>query len=223
MGKNEANFAVRLVDRVTRPSRAIAAALGKVTRAAHRAAMVGKAGRFRDSSGRVREADGKFVRTKFGDGIKKANKGVTDLAKGLAGASAKGLALAGVMAGIGAGFVLKGIAEATIFAERMRMAFTSLTGSASAGEASFRRSIELARELGLGVQDTTKQYAKLLAAQFKAPQAERLIKLTTDLKAIGATAEETKSAIRAITQIKAKGRLQAEAPEQLPIGRSSSM
>jgi tape measure domain-containing protein len=215
MADKEASFAVRLVDRVTRPSRAVAAALGRVTRAARRASA-GRAlgsrssGAFQrlDASGQTKDEVKRQKRlSKYVD---QASRSVGSLARSLAGATIKATLLGGAMAGIGAAFVVKGIAEATMFAERMRMAFTSLTGSVSAGEASFQRSISLSRELGLGVQDTAKQYAKLLAAQFKAPQAERLIALTTDLKAIGATAEETHSAIRAITQIKAKGRLQAE-------------
>lgn len=214
MANKEASFAVRLIDKATRPARAIKAALAGISKAAKASSgkLMGdpKLGRFKDKQGRVREKDGKFVKTKFGDAFKKANAGGLDLIKTLGAAATKAALLGGALALIGAGFVIHGIADATAFVERSSMAFTSLTGSVQGGAAAFKKSIALSRELGLDVQDTTKQYQKLLAAQFTSTRAEGLIKLTTDLKAIGSTAEEASSAIRAITQIKAKGRLQAE-------------
>jgi tape measure domain-containing protein len=210
MANKQASFAVKLLDGLSRPARAMGGALARLRKQMKQTMLVGKAGRFRDEQGKLREADGKFVKTKFGDGFKAANTGINRLAMGLAGATVKAGLLAGALANVGVGFILRGLAEATAFTERMRFAFANLTGSVSGGEDAFQRSIKLSRELGLDVQETTKQYSKLLAAQFSIGQTEELIKLTTDLKAIGATAEETQSAIRAITQIKAKGRLQAE-------------
>ena len=115
----------------------------------------------------------------------------------------------GVAALLGGGLVAK-VADATVFAERSRLALANLTGSKSGGDKAFQTAINLSKELGLEVQTTTKQYTKLLAAQFTAGRAAGLVRLTADLRAIGATAEEVKSAVRAISQIKAKGRLQAE-------------
>lgn len=219
MADKQAKFAVRLIDRVTKPARSMAMALGRVTKAARAGQRAGRAGR--GLGGRSSMALPKLN----ADGLTKdqlksqkrlsrltdrVGSSVTGLASALAGAAIKATLLAGAVAGIGAAFVIKGIAEATVFAERMRFAFGNLTGSARQGEVAFQKAISLSQELGLNVQDTADSYRKLLAAQFSAGRAETLIKLTSDLKAIGATAEETKSAIRAITQIKAKGRLQAE-------------
>lgn len=101
------------------------------------------------------------------------------------------------------------------FAERSRKSLELLTGSATAGEHVFQRSISLARQFGLNIENTTQSFQKLLSQQFSFKESEKLIKLTADMRAIGATADESKRALVALTQIRGKGRLQGDELIQL--------
>jgi tape measure domain-containing protein len=208
MADREASFAVRLIDRVTRPARGITASIRKINAAVKRA-NGGAAGRTPGSRTSAMHKDLPKP-SDFGKGFDAATSAVGGLTLGIAGAIAKATLLAATLAGIGAAFVVKGIVDAAAHAERMRLAFKNLTGSTREGERAFGRASRLAEDLGLNVQDTAEQFAGLLSAGFTQTKAETLVKMTADLKSVGKTAEETKSAIRAITQIKAKGRLQAE-------------
>lgn len=107
------------------------------------------------------------------------------------------------------------VTKAKEFNVTTRVAFDALTGSAEGGADALARSNRLADEFSIGIEDVTGSMKKLLAAQFSLGQSETFIKLGTDLRAIGTDAEGVKSAIRAITQIKAKGRLQADELLQL--------
>jgi tape measure domain-containing protein len=225
----QASFALKLIDQLSRPARAMGGSLARLQRQMKAVQKVsGGNGR-----GLGKRGGGAFatvsagpskMQKAMGKQVDKAGSSVSLLATTLGGATVKAAALAAAMAGIGAAFVVKGIAQAAAHAERMTLAFKNLTGSAKGGEQAYQRSIALSKQLGLNLNDVTGQYAKLLAAQFSVGQTETMIKLTADLKAIGATAEDAGSAIRAITQIKAKGRLQAEELLQLnEAGLSSAM
>lgn len=143
-------------------------------------------------------------------GLKRLSGGVDALSSKLLRAAKSTGILLGAATGLAAFLVTKGVVGAAEFAESSRLALSNLTGSAQLGEQAFQKSIALAGTYGLKVQATTKQIIKLRAAQFTIGESLKLVKLTTDLRALGATALEVSSAIRAITQIKAKGRLQAE-------------
>src|SRR5690606_14131649 len=73
----------------------------------------------------------------------------------------------------------------------------------------------LARKYGQDIQDTTKNLQKLLSAQFDPKLSTDIIKMGADLRAIGADAEATNSAVVAITQIKGAGRLMGQELLQL--------
>ncbi len=103
---------------------------------------------------------------------------------------------------------------AGVWAEKQQHALGLLLKSEMAGRRAFNRISELAADLGLDVQATVEQFKKLLAMQFSVAQAEGIVKMAADMKALGATAQEVDSIIRAIGQIKGKGRLQMEELQQ---------
>lgn len=131
-----------------------------------------------------------------------------------AGAAALGAALV-----IGVGTAVTKFAQGVIGAKEFntanKVAFSSLLGGAAAGEEAMAKSEALADTFGFRLQDVTGSMKKLLAAQFTLGQSETFLKMGADLRAIGTDAEGVKGAIRAITQIKAKGRLQADELLQL--------
>ena len=145
----------------------------------------------------------------------KIQKGLSSLADKL-GRVAKTTAIIGGVAGIAIGGILtKSVAEASIFAEKTQLAFELLTGSAAGGVQVFKKSISLARELGLDIGFVTSSFRSLLAQQFSIKESVGLIKMVSDLRAIGIEGEKTKRVLMAITQIRAKGRLQMEEMLQL--------
>lgn len=131
----------------------------------------------------------------------------------LAGVASKAVDLALALARVSAQAVFafgKAAVEAALFGESIELGFkTLMRGSGDAG-AQIQRVTKIATDLGLPVQDTLKQFQKLLAMQFAPKAAEDIVKMMADLKAVGADAEQVSRAVAAITQIKAKGRLQSE-------------
>jgi tape measure domain-containing protein len=126
------------------------------------------------------------------------------LAVGAAGAVAvAGLARVGVAVG-------KNIGQSAAFMEQNRLAFGLLLKGADAGGRALEEIRAIAMDLNLPIKETIKNYRKLLASQFKPQAAQDIVKLGADMQALGATSEEVGSIIRAMTQIKAKGKLQAE-------------
>lgn len=138
---------------------------------------------------------------------------------GLAADVAKvGVAVAVLSAGFTIGVTKKfseGVIAAKEFNITSKLAFTSLTGDAQKGAQAFALVNKTADRLSLGIEDTANQMKSLLAAQFTIQEANEFISLAADLRAVGATAEEANSAIRAITQIKAKGQFFQEEQQQL--------
>ena len=133
-----------------------------------------------------------------------------------AGLAAVQIAAVGVAVSIGAvAMFAKGVVGAKEFNIANKVAFASLLGGAEAGKEAMSRSAELADTFGFKLQNVTGSMKKLLAAQFTLGESETFIKMGADLRAIGTDAEGVKGAIRAITQIKAKGRLQADELLQL--------
>jgi len=159
-----------------------------------------------------------FEDTHFGrliGGFKTGGKAVARLSLSLAKMAAQAVATAGALFGVGAAALAFKTVQAGAFGERSRKALALLTGSADEGNRAFELARNTAKDLGLDVQDVVKQFIKLRAAQFTIGETENLVKLGADLQAIGASAEQVDRAILAITQVKAKGRLQSEELLQL--------
>lgn len=95
------------------------------------------------------------------------------------------------------------------FLQNSTVAFKSLTKSSKLGAEALQFVRDASVRFGLSVKNTAKQMTKLLAAQFTLGEAKDIIKLAADMKALGASADETASIIRTLGQVQARGRLQA--------------
>lgn len=200
-----AKFTVQLIDKVSggaRKARKSIADLGSAT---------GKtAGQFKDASGRMRHANGRFVEGAGAAKLFGVNVGgAMDVFKGnlLTMAATK-------IAGIGAAAV-KSTFDMVTFGQNSRMAFEQLTKHGVPAEQLFEHSRALAKRFGLDVMDTTKQYSKFLALQFDPAGADKLIRMGADLRSLGNSAEDVQGMFLALGQIKGKGRLQGEEMLQL--------
>jgi hypothetical protein len=98
--------------------------------------------------------------------------------------------------------------HAAAFSESSVMAIGYLTDNAAHAGTVFSDVRKLAQGLGLEVEGTVEGFQKLLAAQFTVGQAKGLVKMSADMRAIGASAEEVKRIIYAMTEIKSIGTLQ---------------
>lgn len=221
------DIVIKATDRATGPVRNVANAFRGVEAAARAAAAAGT--RF-NSAGRAIDANmGRFVKlTGAAESAGGAMGGLSSGLGGLIGGVTLGsLAASAVMGIVGAaknatlavlGLVAsfaRGVVEAAAFAEQSKLAFSLLMhGGENAGK-QFQRVVDLAVRFGLPVEESVKTFQKLLAMQFKPAMAEQLLKMGADLQAIGASTEEVQGAFTAISQIKAKGRVQAEELLQL--------
>lgn len=116
---------------------------------------------------------------------------------------------AAISSALGAGFA--GLTVGMVdFAQRSRQAFSLLAKHGEAPEQLFQDSMALAARLGLDVKDTTKQIQKFRALQFSQNQAEALVKMGSDMQALGASSEEVSRIFAQLGQIKAKDTLQTE-------------
>lgn len=124
--------------------------------------------------------------------------------------------LLGGVLGVGlAGALTVASVKSAMFTENTELAFEQLTHSASGGAAAFKTVKDLVADLGLDLHDTTEGMRKLLAAQFSLGESTELLKMSADLSAIGIHGEEAARVLMAISQIKAKGKLQQEEMLQL--------
>lgn len=145
--------------------------------------------------------------------------GLVDFASSTLGYGAAGIAAGAVAAAAGVAYLGYKFAETSVqaatFGQDSKLALTLLTGSSKVAALEFDNVRHEAAELGLGVQDTVLGFQKLLAAQFEVGKAKELIRMSADLQAIGASADQTKRAIVAISQIKNTGYLQGDELNQL--------
>lgn len=175
-----ASFIVKLIDKVTKPAKTMVGALKGVDKALKN-----------------------LQHTSEFEGLDSFTDKLIDIGK-------KGVLVAGVLGVTVAGAITKSIGAMAVFLERARLGFKFLTGNAfDAGDA-MGRAAKLATSLGLDFEFVTKNMMKMRAAQFSIGESEELIKMSSDLRAIGGDAQTVESTLRAITQIKGKGKLQAE-------------
>lgn len=100
-----------------------------------------------------------------------------------------------------------GILSAGAFRERAILAFDALSKGAKTGVADLAKVRQLAFEMGINFEDTANSIMKLRKMGFTEAGSDAIFKSMQDLRAVGSTADETKRAIIAITQIKSSGRL----------------
>ena len=175
-----AEFVVSLIDKVTKPSKRMTSSLQRVTR-----------------------------------GLDELKSRIDGSALGRFSSAAVGVAksaavLGAVLATAIAASLTAALAKMGMFVEKSRLAFRFLTGSAMGAGDAMSRSARLATSLGLDFEMVTKSMMKMRAMQFSLGESEDLIKMGADLRAIGADAQQVESALLAVTQIKAKGKLQAQ-------------
>lgn len=182
---NAAEFVVRLIDRASAPARRIAASMKGVEKAL------------------------KPIKNNAAfKALDKAGDKMFSIAK-------QGALLAGVV-GVGvAGGLAVAAVKSAMFTENTELAFEQLTHSAAGGKKAFETVTGLVGDLGLDLHDTTEGMRKLLAAQFSLGESTELIKMSSDLSAIGIHGEEAGRVLMALTQIKAKGKVQQEELLQL--------
>jgi len=166
-----------------------------------------------DSIEKWQDLSAVFMRTPFGmvvGGLGKIGGFLFDIVQGLASmlftATKVGLAL-GAIAAIS---FTKLVVEMGAFAEKSKRALAFITGSDALGRREFREAVSLSAKLGTNLEDTVSHYSKLRSMQFSASESAGLVKLSTDLKAITGDAQSAERALTAMTQIKAKGKLQSE-------------
>ncbi len=125
------------------------------------------------------------------------------------------LAAAAGVAYLGAKFV-GATYDAVAFGQASVKSLTLLTGDAQKGAEAFDATRAMAQRLGLDVDHTIHSFSKLLAMQFEIGKANELIAMGSDLKAVlNLTDDQVGGILLAISQIKSKGKLQAEEMLQL--------
>jgi tape measure domain-containing protein len=151
-------------------------------------------------------------------GVTVALKSVASAAMGLASslvsatlmAIPMAAAIAGIGVAVGSLYMVKKTVEMESFAQRTRAAFGVLEKSTERGNNAFAHAVELSRDLGTGVRDTVEGMLQLSRSGFSIGEGKNIISLLADMQAVGATAEQTKRAVLAITQIKSKRQLMSE-------------
>lgn len=96
--------------------------------------------------------------------------------------------------------------HAAAFGQSSELAFNALAKGGARGKLLLEHSKDLAQELGMDLYDTTHAYQALLAAQFNPDQADAVVKLGSDLRAIGATSDQVRLAWANMEQVWAKGK-----------------
>jgi len=162
----------------------------------------------------ARKAQGSLARLqammeRFGSGA--ISKGVGQL-----GQLAKtGMAVGATMAGAIAGGIAVMTTSMVDFNQRSMKAFGLIAQQGEAPEKLFQRSIDLAKQFGLDIKDVTQAATRFRAFGFDQAQAETLIKMGADMRALGSTTDEVNRAFLAFSQIKSAGRLQGDELNQL--------
>lgn len=221
MADDDANFTVRLINEVMAPARDIKRDVKGITDAFK---AMDDAMAHQDWVKKMRQQakQQKTEALKFAADVKKARMGGFDMSEIALGATESAvLGLAGAIGAAGAAqaYLAFKVGETAVeyarFAQNSIQALTQLTGSGAIANTEFNAVRHEAAALGLEVESTVKGFQKLLAAQFEIGKAKELIRMGADLQVIGASGEEVQRVLMAITQIKSKGKLQAEEMLQL--------
>jgi tape measure domain-containing protein len=168
--------------------------LGREVSAFKQSALLGK------RSQRMREAEG-MGWSKLAGGI------------GVAGGALAAMAAVSAATVYGAYKLGSALVESAKHAGQLRFALGQLTHTD--GRAELEGITKLAYDFGLNVESTAHSYERLLKMQFKPDEAKTWVKFGADMQALGNSAEEVEGILLAVSQIKSKGRLQAQEMLQL--------
>jgi tape measure domain-containing protein len=96
--------------------------------------------------------------------------------------------------------------HAADFGQSSTVAFSSLAKYGANAAKIFEHVQVLSQDLGMDVDATTHAYQGMLAAQFNPKQADAIIKMGSDLRAVGASSDQVRLAWANMEQIFAKGK-----------------
>jgi len=177
------------------------------------------AGRFIDTMGRMREANGRFV-----EGLGSANAGLSKLTVTLGDVIGVAKTAYDVLTSGARALDAYGDKAIKAFGERGSAirAYTTLLGDAKQAELEFYKAQQLAARTDLTAEATQKAQQQLLVAGFRGQDKDATLLAGLDLASIspGDKNEALKSFARATAQIKQKGKLQQEELLQLAEGAS---
>lgn len=166
-----------------------------------------------DSISKWTDMAGAFMKTPFGfvvAGLGKVAGGLLDVASAIGSALLTAGKLVVALGAIAAVTFTKQVVEMAAFAERGKRALGFITGSREQGQKEFAEAVTLSDKLGANVEETVQHYSKLRSMQFSKIESAGLVRLSKDLQAITGDSQAAERALTAMTQIKAKGKLQSE-------------
>ena len=197
-----AEYVVKLKDQVSRPANKAAKSIDKFGNELKKTDR--QMGRFIDKAGRMREANGRFVR-----GMNQSNSAIGKTARMLS------FGIKGWVAYRAAVLAAQGVMGAVTRVASTERTIAMLDQLTHHGRETFDSVASMAANFGLDIDETAKSYANFLKLQFDDKQARKMIALGADLQALGNSADDVQGIFRAIGQIKSKGKLQAEELLQL--------
>jgi len=170
----------------------------------------------RQELGSMRAKRAAMVGSRAGGGVA-ATAGGIDMPTSPVGAllgAIGAITAAATAAAVAVGMVTAKFVGATLaavdFGQRSKTALTSILKDGALAAQQFTEVRMEAGKLGLDVTDTVDQFKMLANSGFKVPMARELVKMSADLQALTGSSESAAFALKAISQIKMKGRLQAE-------------
>lgn len=171
-------------------------------------------GAMRDALGRLHDSQGRYISETraMGSATGALSPSLSSVGSVLRSVATGALVATAAFVGVAAAAIKVGVdvAGAASRMESLQMGLNMVAHSAEAGGEAMEFAFTAAQRYGLGVESTAQSMRKLLAAQFSMGAAKDIVRMSADMKALGADAQEVESVIRAITQIKGKGKLQAE-------------
>jgi len=200
----EADFTVRLIDKVTGGARGATRSINVLE-----GALRGGAKATGVANRGAKEFDGTLHRLARNDSAPGA---LTRIGEFVAG----GLIQRGISSLVELGTHAAHAAyELVTFGQSSLFAFDQLAKHGATGAELFDHARALAVRFGLDIENTSHAYANFLKLQFSPKEADKMIRMGADLQALGSTAEEVQGIFLALGQIKGKGRLQSQEMLQL--------
>ncbi|MBK6694802.1 MAG: tape measure protein [Myxococcales bacterium] len=190
-------FVLELLDRVSGPARKATASLDGLDRAMRP----------------LRNAQGQFM-PGAAKGIKELNSGSGEFLKNVAGGLKSVALVAGAVAVGGAVLGAKFAAESLAFKENTLVGFEVMLGTKEAAADIYNKAVDFAAVTPFATKDVVGNIQKLLIAGFKQGEVFDVLNVVGDVGVLKGQ-EGIESVVRALGQIKAKGKLSGEEMMQL--------
>ena len=160
--------------------------------------------------GKLQSRYSKFTKTPIGYVLRQTAMGAGLLAHKAFDAAKNIAKISIAVGGISAIVITKMALEMGFLAERSKKAFGFIFRGAKHGVNAWNANRVLARDYGLELKAVNDGMLQLTKQGFTFSGAQDIVKITADMQATGATAEQVQRAVLAITQVKSKGFLYAE-------------